>query len=104
MTRHAATIAGDATVSRTRDAGQTHWVILDLRELPCLMDVSKLNPGPSGEDADAGRSTSRCRITLFGASARWDWSTSGLYLNSPDKSRSAPLARMQRAEKKQERS
>src|SRR5262249_58710851 len=26
-------------------------------------DVSKLNPGPSGEDADAGRSTSRCRIT-----------------------------------------
>jgi len=32
------------------------WVILDLGELPCLIDVSKLNPGPSGEDADAGRS------------------------------------------------
>ena len=29
------------------------WVILDLGELPCLIDVSKLNPGPSGEDADA---------------------------------------------------
>src|SRR5262249_41329106 len=29
------------------------WVILDLGELPCLVDVSKLNPGPSGEDADA---------------------------------------------------
>jgi len=28
-------------------------VVLDLGELPCLMDVSKLNPGPSGEDADA---------------------------------------------------
>src|SRR5215813_13419568 len=37
--------------------------ILDLGELPCVIDVSKLNPGPSGEDADAGRSTSRCRIT-----------------------------------------
>jgi len=36
-----------------RDAGQTRWVILDLGELPCLIDVSKLNPGPSGEDADA---------------------------------------------------
>jgi hypothetical protein len=29
------------------------WVILDLGELPCLIDVSKLNPGPSGEDADS---------------------------------------------------
>ena len=29
------------------------WVTLDLGELPCLMDISKLNPGPSGEDADA---------------------------------------------------
>ena len=29
------------------------WVILDLGELPYLIDVSKLNPGPSGEDADA---------------------------------------------------
>jgi hypothetical protein len=28
------------------------WVILDLGELPCLIDVSKLNPGPSGDDAD----------------------------------------------------
>jgi hypothetical protein len=45
--------AHDATVGRTRDAGQMRWVILDLRELPCLIDASKLNPGPSGEDADA---------------------------------------------------
>ena len=29
------------------------WVILDFGEAPCLIDVSKLNPGPSGEDADA---------------------------------------------------
>jgi hypothetical protein len=29
------------------------WVILDPGELPCLINVSKLNPGPSGEDADA---------------------------------------------------
>jgi len=36
-----------------RDAGQMRWVILDLGELPCLIDISKLNPGPSGEDADA---------------------------------------------------
>jgi hypothetical protein len=36
-----------------RDAGQMRWVILDLGELPCLIDVSKLNPGPSGDDADA---------------------------------------------------
>jgi hypothetical protein len=28
-------------------------MILDLGELPCLIDVSKLNPGPSGEDTDA---------------------------------------------------
>jgi len=47
-----------------RDAGQMRRAILDLGELPFLMDVSKLNPGPSGEDADVGRSTSRCRITL----------------------------------------
>jgi hypothetical protein len=39
--------------ARHRDAGQMRWVILDLGELPCLIDVSKLNPGPSGEDADA---------------------------------------------------
>ena len=36
-----------------RDAGQMRWLILDLGELPCLIDISKLNPGPSGEDADA---------------------------------------------------
>src|SRR5262249_54195920 len=45
-------------------AGSKRPAIPALGELPCLMDVSKLNPGPSGEDADAGRSTSRCRITL----------------------------------------
>src|SRR5215468_5932688 len=44
--------AHDATVGR-HDAGQMRWVILDLGELPCLIDISKLNPGPSGEDADA---------------------------------------------------
>jgi hypothetical protein len=47
-----------------RDAGQIRWVILDLGELPCLIEFTKLNPGPSGEDAERGRSTSRCRITL----------------------------------------
>ena len=26
--------------------------------------LTELNPGPSGEDAERGRSTSRCRITL----------------------------------------
>ena len=36
-----------------RDVGQMRYVILDLGELPCLIDISKLNPGPSGEDADA---------------------------------------------------
>ena len=36
-----------------RDDGQMRWVILDLGELPYLIDVSELNPGPSGEDADA---------------------------------------------------
>ena len=36
-----------------RDAGQMRWMILDVGELPGLIDVSKLNPGPSGEDADA---------------------------------------------------
>src|SRR5262249_1449862 len=46
------------------------WVILDLGELPCLIEVSKLNPGPSGEDAERGRSTSRCRITLALVRAR----------------------------------
>jgi hypothetical protein len=40
-----------------------------------------MNPGPSGEDAERGRSTSRCRITPALVRAR---STSGLYLNSPD--------------------
>ena len=39
--------------ARHRDAGQMRWVILDLGELLCLIDVSKLNPGPSGEDADS---------------------------------------------------
>ena len=39
--------------ARHRDAGQMRWVILDLGELSYLLDVSKLNPGPSGEDADA---------------------------------------------------
>jgi len=39
--------------ARHRDAGQMRWVILDLDELLCLIDVSKLNPGPSGGDADA---------------------------------------------------
>jgi len=34
------------------DAGQMRREILDLGELPCLIDVSKANPGPSGEDAD----------------------------------------------------
>jgi hypothetical protein len=29
------------------------WVILDLGELSCLIGINKLNPGPSGEDADA---------------------------------------------------
>jgi hypothetical protein len=38
-----------------RDAGQMRWVILDLGELPCLMEVTKLNPGPSGEDAERGQ-------------------------------------------------
>jgi hypothetical protein len=63
--------AADITVTTDFDALSGHkpdskctWVILDFSELPRLMDVSKLNPGPSGEDADAGRSTSRCRITL----------------------------------------
>src|SRR5262245_13374802 len=41
--------------ARHRDAGQMRWVILDLGELPCLIDVSKLNPGPSGEDAERGQ-------------------------------------------------
>jgi hypothetical protein len=46
-----------------RDAGQMRWVILDLGELSCLIDVIKLYPGPSGEDAEWYRLTSRCRIT-----------------------------------------
>ena len=43
----------DAAVGRTVTLAQMRWVILDLGELPCLIDVSKLNPGPSGEDANA---------------------------------------------------
>ena len=41
-------INGRVTVTLAQFAG-----CLDLGELPCLIDVSKLNPGPSGEDADA---------------------------------------------------
>ena len=45
---------GRATsTARHRDAGQMRWLILDLGKLLGLIDVSKLNPGPSGEDADA---------------------------------------------------
>jgi hypothetical protein len=72
------------------------WVILDLGELLCLIDVSKLNPGPSGEDADAvgqPRDVGSPCASALGLVA-----TSGLYLNSPDKNRSTPLARMQRTE------
>jgi len=44
---------GHINGARHRDAGQIRWLILDLGKLLCLIDVSKLNPGPSGEDADA---------------------------------------------------
>ena len=50
---HQVSREGPQQRARHRDAGQMRWVILDLGELPCLIDISKLNPGPSGEDADA---------------------------------------------------
>ena len=50
---HQVSREGPQQRARHRDAGQMRWVILDLGELPCLIDVGKLNPGPSGEDADA---------------------------------------------------
>ena len=48
-----ARIRSATSTARHRDAGQMRWLILDLGKLLCLIDVSKLNPGPSGEDADA---------------------------------------------------
>ena len=74
---------GHINGARHRDAGQIRWLILDLGKLLCLIDVSKLNPGPSGEDADAVGQPRDVGSPC--ASARQDWSTSGLYLNSPDK-------------------
>ena len=47
-----------------RDVGQMRWVILDLGELPCLIDVSKIESGPLWRGRRRVRSTSRCRITL----------------------------------------
>jgi tellurite resistance protein len=46
-----------------------------------------LNPGPSGEDTDIYRLTSRCRITEVSRLRRWDRPTSGLKVLSklPDK-------------------
>jgi hypothetical protein len=47
-----------------RDAGQMRRVTLDLGELPCLIDVGKIESGPLWRGRRRGRSTSRCRITL----------------------------------------
>jgi hypothetical protein len=74
-----------------RNAGQMRWTILDLGEMSCLIDVSKLNPGPSGEDADAiGQPRdvgSPCASTRS--------TTSGALSEFPRQNRSAPLAHMQ---------
>ena len=48
----AVTLANKCDCGPHRNDGQTRWLILDLGELPCLINLSKLNPGPSGEDSD----------------------------------------------------
>jgi hypothetical protein len=47
-----------------RDAGEMRRVILDLGELPCLIDCQQIESGPLWRGRRRGRSTSRCRITL----------------------------------------
>src|SRR5262245_29568769 len=78
-----------------RDAGQMRWVILDLGELPSLIDVSKLNPGPSGEDATRSVNLAMSdRLALVRARTGRHRG----FIEPPRQNRSAPLARMQRTE------
>src|SRR5262249_2742017 len=81
-----------------RDAGQMRWVLLDLGELPCLMDISKLNPGPSGEDADAVGQP-RDVGSPCSAPVRAGMVDIGALSELPPTKACAPLARMQRTEK-----